>query len=192
MATQDDYIRTALRVPPDLHAQIHGAAKENNRTFNAEIVARLQASFDAPTPAAIVSHTRVQASAHDLALLYETTEAQMQLQQATMNLGDAKDEAFRVSVVLERRERELRDAQEEGREEAFLSVRKDAYHKAEKEFKAAQQAVMAAKNDVHAKQSALSELHMRRAAESDIPDPRKLKPVVAGVESRFGKATRIS
>lgn len=45
MATQDDYIRTALRVPPDLHAQIHEAAKGNNRTFNAEIVARLQDSF---------------------------------------------------------------------------------------------------------------------------------------------------
>ena len=47
MATQDDYIRTALRVPPDLHAQIHEHAKSNNRTFNAEIVARLQASFNA-------------------------------------------------------------------------------------------------------------------------------------------------
>ena len=45
MATQDDYIRTALRVPPELHAKIHVAAKENNRTFNAEIVARLEASF---------------------------------------------------------------------------------------------------------------------------------------------------
>ena len=47
MATQDDYIRTALRVPPDLHAQIHEHAKSNNRTFNAEIVARLQASMAA-------------------------------------------------------------------------------------------------------------------------------------------------
>jgi hypothetical protein len=46
MATQDDYIRTALRVPPDLHAQIHESAKENNRTFNAEIVARLRGSFE--------------------------------------------------------------------------------------------------------------------------------------------------
>lgn len=45
MATQDDYIRTALRVPPGLHAQIHEAAKSNNRTFNAEIVARLQSTF---------------------------------------------------------------------------------------------------------------------------------------------------
>lgn len=45
MATQDDYIRTALRVPPTLHKQLHEAAASNNRTFNAEIVARLQASF---------------------------------------------------------------------------------------------------------------------------------------------------
>ncbi|SFB74073.1 Arc-like DNA binding domain-containing protein [Polaromonas sp. OV174] len=48
MATQDDYIRTALRVPPGLHAQIHEAAKVNNRTFNAEIVARLEGSFTHP------------------------------------------------------------------------------------------------------------------------------------------------
>lgn len=48
MATQDDYIRTALRVPPDLHSRIHDAAKSNNRTFNAEIVARLEQSFSSP------------------------------------------------------------------------------------------------------------------------------------------------
>lgn len=45
MATQDDYIRTALRVPPELHAKLHESAKENNRTFNAEIVARLEKTF---------------------------------------------------------------------------------------------------------------------------------------------------
>ncbi len=45
MTTQDDFIRTALRVPPALHKLIHGSAAESNRTFNAEIVARLQASF---------------------------------------------------------------------------------------------------------------------------------------------------
>lgn len=42
---QDDFIRTALRVPPDLHALIHAAAEENGRTFNSEIVERLKASF---------------------------------------------------------------------------------------------------------------------------------------------------
>lgn len=45
MATQDDFIRTALRVPPDLHKLLHSAATTSNRTFNAEIVARLQQSF---------------------------------------------------------------------------------------------------------------------------------------------------
>lgn len=60
MATQDDYIRTALRVPPELHARIHEAAKTNTRTFNAEIVARLQASFEAPAVA--TSHSRTLAA----------------------------------------------------------------------------------------------------------------------------------
>ena len=46
MATQDDFVRTALRVPPDLHARIHKVASASNRTFNAEIVARLAASFE--------------------------------------------------------------------------------------------------------------------------------------------------
>jgi len=45
MATQDDFIRTALRVPPDLHAQIHRAAEAAGRTFNAEINQRLSATF---------------------------------------------------------------------------------------------------------------------------------------------------
>lgn len=43
--TQDDYIRTALRVPPELHARIHESARDTGRTFNAEILARLEASF---------------------------------------------------------------------------------------------------------------------------------------------------
>jgi hypothetical protein len=46
MATQDQYIRTALRVPADLHEAIHESAAARNRTFNAELIARLQASFE--------------------------------------------------------------------------------------------------------------------------------------------------
>ena len=48
---QDDYQKTALRLPRDLHAGLHEAAIESGRSYNAEIVARLQASFDA-TPSA--------------------------------------------------------------------------------------------------------------------------------------------
>lgn len=43
--TQADYIRTALRVPPDLHARLHDVAKEAGRTFNAEILNRLERTF---------------------------------------------------------------------------------------------------------------------------------------------------
>lgn len=61
MATQDNYIRTALRVPPELHAKLHEAAKAANRTFNAEIVERLEASFSGqlPTRDSIVTRLNV-------------------------------------------------------------------------------------------------------------------------------------
>lgn len=179
-----------VRFPDGMRDRIAEIAKTNNRSMNSEIVARLQASFDSPPPSASMSHTQTMASSHDLAVLYEITEAQMRLQQATMTLGDAKDDAFRISAVLERRERELREAQEAGQDEAFLSVRRDAYHDVQKAFKAAQQAVMAAKNDVHAKQAVLSELHMRRATETNIPDPRNLQTVTASVKARFSDATK--
>ena len=45
MAKQDHFVRTALRLPPELHAEIHAAAEESQRTFNAEIVERLAKSF---------------------------------------------------------------------------------------------------------------------------------------------------
>jgi hypothetical protein len=45
VSTQKDFIKTALRVPPDLHKEIHAASKESERTFNAEIVYRLRMSL---------------------------------------------------------------------------------------------------------------------------------------------------
>lgn len=42
---QDDWHKTALRLPKALHATIHDAAAKNGRSFNAELVARLEASF---------------------------------------------------------------------------------------------------------------------------------------------------
>lgn len=46
IAQQDEYIRTALRLPPDLHARVHEAADKAGRSFNAELIARIAASFD--------------------------------------------------------------------------------------------------------------------------------------------------
>lgn len=54
-ATQKDYVKTALRLPPDLHAELHLAAGLAERTYNGEIVHRLRQSFrgrraQQPTP----------------------------------------------------------------------------------------------------------------------------------------------
>jgi hypothetical protein len=38
---QDNYIRTALRLPRDLHAKVHESAREQGRTLNAELIARI-------------------------------------------------------------------------------------------------------------------------------------------------------
>lgn len=41
--TQDDYIKTSLRIPRELHSKLLGAAEYHGRTLNAEILDRLQA-----------------------------------------------------------------------------------------------------------------------------------------------------
>ncbi len=40
--TQADWQKTGLRLPRDLHRQVHEAAKEDDRTFNSQIVAFLR------------------------------------------------------------------------------------------------------------------------------------------------------
>lgn len=48
---QADYVKTALRMPPALHEQLHKAAELNHRTFNGEILARLERTFNQePSP----------------------------------------------------------------------------------------------------------------------------------------------
>lgn len=41
-ATQADWQKTALRLPRDLHQQIHEAARKDDRTYNGQIVAFLK------------------------------------------------------------------------------------------------------------------------------------------------------
>lgn len=42
--THDDHVKTALRLPPDLHAEMSRDALFNGRSLNAEILARLRHS----------------------------------------------------------------------------------------------------------------------------------------------------
>lgn len=46
LTNQDDFLKTALRMPRDLHEQIQSAAKATGRSMNAEIISRLQQSFE--------------------------------------------------------------------------------------------------------------------------------------------------
>lgn len=38
----NDWAKTALRLPRDMHTQVHEEAKRNDRTFNGQIVAMLR------------------------------------------------------------------------------------------------------------------------------------------------------
>lgn len=49
MAKQDDYQRTALRLPKGLHSKILGSAEDRGCSMNAEIIQRLEQSFEGRT-----------------------------------------------------------------------------------------------------------------------------------------------
>jgi len=63
MATQDDFVKTALRLPRALHADIQSAALAAGRSMNAEIINRLQATVDAPAGAALLERLRASENA---------------------------------------------------------------------------------------------------------------------------------
>jgi predicted HicB family RNase H-like nuclease len=44
--SQSDFVKTALRLPPDLHSSLQADAERAGRSLNAEILARLQDSGD--------------------------------------------------------------------------------------------------------------------------------------------------
>jgi len=45
LTPQDDYMKTALRLPRDLHSRIQEEAAASGRSMNSEIIRRLEASF---------------------------------------------------------------------------------------------------------------------------------------------------
>lgn len=49
MATsyQDDYVKTALRLPRELHGRLMESGREAGRSLNSELIARLQSTYDA-------------------------------------------------------------------------------------------------------------------------------------------------
>lgn len=49
MAKQDDYIKTALRIPRALHAQLMAEAEARGASLNAQFIARLEARHQDPS-----------------------------------------------------------------------------------------------------------------------------------------------
>lgn len=45
IATQKHFIKTALRLPPEVHGALHAAAATADRSYNAEIINRLRSSL---------------------------------------------------------------------------------------------------------------------------------------------------
>lgn len=53
-APQDDWHKTGLRLPRELHVRLHEAAAASGRSYNGEIVARLEASLEPQNP--LINH----------------------------------------------------------------------------------------------------------------------------------------
>lgn len=94
MANQDDFIKTALRLPRGLHARIQSSAAAAGRSMNAEIIDRLQAH---PEDAALTAMLdRLRGSGEEL---LETTRKQRDL---LWNVVDRAEEILnRMDVLIE-------------------------------------------------------------------------------------------
>jgi hypothetical protein len=58
MAHQDDFIKTALRLPRALHASIREAAQLGGKSMNAEIIGRLQDSLRAEEVGSVLAQLK--------------------------------------------------------------------------------------------------------------------------------------
>jgi len=92
MATsyQDDYMKTALRLPRDLHAKIQEAATTSGKSLNSELIARLDESFDPKPDQTLLRHlaeTRMKLAQRDLELTLVASTSGMLADMAAY-LGD--------------------------------------------------------------------------------------------------------
>ena len=122
---QDEYIRTALRVPPELHRALHEAADKNGRSFNAEILGRLVESFGVP-PEAAAQQVRIQEELIRLRLQQEKFAAEREIAEGQMRLDNlwmqrmlAQKEGASAKYLAELSERA-------GRTQAIIEDRKNS------------------------------------------------------------------
>jgi hypothetical protein len=96
---QDDFQKTALRLPKTLHAQLHASAQDSGRSYNAEIVARLQQSFE---PSVDSAHLQEVAAAHKSTAtalgVLSTTMANMLLSAVRLFTPDQRKKLMQIGV----------------------------------------------------------------------------------------------
>lgn len=46
VAKQANFVKTAVRMPPDLHKAVHEAARKEDRTYNGQILAMLRLALN--------------------------------------------------------------------------------------------------------------------------------------------------
>lgn len=115
LSDQSDFLKTALRLPRDLHARIQEAAEASGRSMNAEIIARLAVSLeqpdlsslklargrgDAPNIVDEIAAKLAEAPAEKLAL--PLAEIVDDLRQTQGRLAKAADEAERTIKLIRR------------------------------------------------------------------------------------------
>lgn len=49
--SQAHFVKTALRLPPDLHTKVHESARANERTFNGELIHQIRQAYTSNTAA---------------------------------------------------------------------------------------------------------------------------------------------
>ena len=95
---QDDYKKTALRLPPELHERLHEAATASGRSYNAEIVARLEDSFSAQSSAPGPAH---QLDLFTSALESKALMLSMRYDMVKLRNENLANQAHRISVESE-------------------------------------------------------------------------------------------
>lgn len=90
---QSEYVKTALRLPPDLHKAIHDSAKEAGRSYNAELIARLIRSFEPPGDLGLLANLR--------RVEVELAELDIELTVRTNKLAQAINLAQRLAIATE-------------------------------------------------------------------------------------------
>lgn len=105
MAEQDDYIKTALRLPRTLHQDMQSTAESAGRSMNAEIIKRLTSSLDQDELERQCEKYRKFASK----LQEDCRDLNRQLEKEKAKLADVLKLHNEYKVVCEKREASFKD-----------------------------------------------------------------------------------